>query len=248
MRVLGIDIGGTGMKSCVVDTEKGELSGKKIRLDTPRPATPERVAEALRGLIDAQRWEGAVGIGFPAAIHRGIVRTAANVDGSFSGLAIADYFSERTGHAIFALNDSDAAGLAEMRFGAGRDISGVVLVVTIGTGIGTALFTDGRLLPNTELGHIFLDNGIEAERYASGSARVRSKLGWVAWGKRFDRYLAAMERLLWPDLIVLGGGASKRYGKFAPTLTARAPIVPARHFNNAGIIGAALHAAEKLSQ
>ncbi|MDR1275187.1 MAG: ROK family protein [Candidatus Accumulibacter sp.] len=245
MRILGVDIGGTGMKSGVVDTEKGALDGKRIRVDTPRPATPERVAETLRALIDAQRWEGPVGVGFPAAIHHGVVRTAANVDASFAGLSIADYFSERTGHAVSVLNDADAAGLAEVRFGAARDVRGVVLVATIGTGIGTALFTDGRLLPNTELGHILLDNGVEAERYASEAARVRNKLGWAAWGKRFDRYLKAMEKLFWPDLIVLGGGVSRRHEKFAPFLTTSARVVPARYFNRAGIIGAGIHAEDR---
>ena len=246
MQILGIDVGGTGIKFGVVDTATGTLIGERERILTPKPATPKAVGEALRAIVDQKGWRGPVGIGFPAAIVGGTVRTAANIDKSFLGLPIAAHFAQHTGCPVFVANDADAAGLAEMRFGAGREKTGAVLIVTIGTGLGTALFTDGRLLPNTELGHIFLDNGVEAERYAADSARVTKKLKWTEWGKRFDHYLATMESLFWPDLIVLGGGVSKKLEKFAETITVRTPVVPARFLNQAGIVGAALYAESML--
>ena len=168
------------------------------------------------------------------------------IDPAFIGLAVADYFARQTGCPVQVANDADVAGLAEMRFGAGRGVAGVVLVVTLGTGLGTALFSDGHLLPNTELGHILLDNGLEAERYASEAVRDAEKLKWQDWGDRLDRYLVALENLFWPDLIVLGGGASKKLDQFAARITVRTPVVPARFLNRAGMIGAALFAEEKL--
>jgi polyphosphate glucokinase len=246
MEILGIDVGGTGIKSAVVDTATGELLDERRRIATPRPATPEALAEALAGVLVHHRWQGPAGMGFPAAIQRGVARTAANVDPSFIGLPISDHFSGETGCRFFVANDADAAGMAEMRFGAGRGHAGVVLIVTIGTGIGTALFSDGHLLPNTELGHIFLENGEEAERYASETARVIGRLAWQDWGKRLNLYLTTMERLLWPDLIVLGGGVSDELHEFSPMLTTQAPVVAARFLNRAGIVGAALFAEESL--
>lgn len=245
MNILGIDVGGTGIKGAVIDTAIGELIGERLRLESPRPATPESVGVAIRSLVEQHRWSGPVGIGFPAAIQRGVARTAANIDSSFIGLPVADYFAKQTDCPVYVANDADVAGLAEMRFGAGKDVAGVVLVVTIGTGLGTALFGDGHLLPNTELGHIVLDNGLEAERYASEAVRDAQQLKWKDWGDRFNRYLVAMEKLFWPDLIVLGGGASKKLHKFASRITVQAPVVPARFLNQAGMIGAALFAEEK---
>ena len=246
MKILGIDVGGTGIKGAVIDTATGELAGERVRIESPRPATPESVGAAIRSLVERHRWSGPVGIGFPAAIQHGVARTAANIDPSFIGLSVADHFSRQTGCPVHVANDADVAGLAEMRLGAGRGVAGVVLVVTIGTGLGTALFADGHLLPNTELGHILLDNGLEAERYASEAARDAENLKWKDWGDRFDRYLIAMENLFWPDLIVLGGGASKKLDKFAARITVQTPVVPARFLNQAGMIGAALFAEEKL--
>ena len=246
MKILGIDVGGTGIKGAVIDTATGELAGERVRIESPRPATPESVGAAIRSLVERHRWSGPVGIGFPAAIQRGVARTAANIDPSFIGLSVADHFSRQTGCPVHVANDADVAGLAEMRFGAGKGVAGVVLVVTIGTGLGTALFADGHLLPNTELGHILLDNGLEAERYASEAARDAENLKWKDWGDRFNRYLLAMERLFWPDLIVLGGGASKKLDKFAARITVRTLVVPARFLNQAGMIGAALFAEEQL--
>ena len=246
MQILGIDVGGTGIKAAVVDTTSGELPGEKIRIATPHPATPDAIGRTLNELRALQRWSGLIGIGFPAAIQHGIARTAANIDKSFIGLPVAEFFSKQTGCPVFVANDADVAGLAEMRFGAGRGEKGVVLIVTIGTGLGTALFTGGQLLPNTELGHVFLGNGCEAERYASEAVRITKNLKWKEWGERLNLYLTTMENLLWPDLIVLGGGVSKKLSKFAPLLTTRAPVVAASFLNQAGIVGAALFAEEEL--
>lgn len=246
MHILGVDVGGSGIKGAIVDTETGRMMAERVRLATPQPATPEALALTLKELIRKHDWHGPVGVGFPAAIQHGVARTAANIDKSFIGLSVADYFSEQTGCPVHVANDADVAGMAEMRFGAGRGHGGVVLIVTIGTGLGTALFSNGQLLPNTELGHIYLDNGQEAERYASDAARERYDLKWKDWGDRFNRYLSIMEGLFWPDLIILGGGASKKLDKFAETLQIKAPIVPASFLNQAGIVGAALFARSQL--
>ena len=246
MQILGIDVGGTGIKGAIVETSTGELASERLRIETPSPATPESIGVTVKELVERHRWSGPIGVGFPAAIQHGVARTAANIAPSFIGLPVADYFSMQTGCRVWVANDADVAGLAEMRFGAGKDVAGVVLVVTIGTGLGTALFSDGHLLPNTELGHIVLDNGLEAERYASDAARLARKLKWKDWGDRLNHYLLAMESLFWPDLIVLGGSASKKLRKFAPRITTRTPVVPARFLNQAGIVGAALFAEEKL--
>lgn len=248
MDILGIDVGGTGIKAAVVDTLSGRLLGERLRIETPRPATPEAVADVLGAIVEMHRWRGPIGVGFPAAIQHGVARTAANVHKSFIGLPIADYFSRRTGCPVFVANDADVAGLAEMHFGAGRGKDGVVLIVTIGTGLGTALFSDGHLQPNTELGHIFLENGKEAERYASEMVRVTRKLKWKDWGRRLDLCLRTLEELLWPDLIVLGGGVSEKLHKFAPYLETQAPVVAAGFLNQAGIVGAALFAARSLAE
>jgi len=247
MQIMGIDVGGSGIKAAVVETTSGELLSERIRIETPRPATPQAIGKALQILLRQLEWTGPVGIGFPAAIQHGITRTAANIDKSFIGLPIGEYFSTQAGCPVHVANDADVAGMTEMRFGAGKGVNGVVLIVTIGTGLGTALFTGGHLLPNTELGHIFLDNGVEAERYAAESVRISKKLKWKEWGKRFDHYLASMERLLWPDLIILGGGVSKKLEKFAPMITIRTPVVAASFLNQAGIVGAALFAESRLN-
>ena len=245
MQILGIDVGGTGVKGAVVETSTGTLAGERLRIGTPQPATPEAVGLTVKEIVARFGWRGPVGIGFPAAIQNGIVRTAANIDRSFIGLAVADYFAAQTGCPVSVANDADVAGLAEMRCGAGRNAGGVVIIVTIGTGLGTALFSDGKLLPNTELGHLTLDNGREAERYASEAVRVRKKLTWEEWGGRFNRYLTTLDTLFWPDLIILGGGASRKLPRFAPFITTRAPVVAAGFLNRAGIVGAALFAEEQ---
>ena len=248
MQILGIDVGGTGIKSAIVETDTGELVGERHRIITPRPATPMAVGDVLKQVLAHHRWQGPVGMGFPAAIQHGVARTAANIDKSFIGLPIAEYFGKQPGTPFHIANDADVAGMAEMRFGAGRGHAGVVLIITIGTGLGTALFSGGHLLPNTELGHVYLENGHEAERYASEAVRVTKRLKWKEWGERLNLYLRTMESLLWPDLIVLGGGVSEKLHKFSPMITTKAPVVAAGFLNQAGIVGAALFAEEEMKK
>jgi polyphosphate glucokinase len=241
MEILGIDIGGTGIKGAVVDVEKGELVAERYRLLTPQPATPKAVVATTAEVIRHFDWQGPVGCGFPAAVRHGVACTAANIAQKWIGVNVAQALSKATGCDVTVVNDADAAGLAEMRFGAGRDQDGVVLILTLGTGIGTAIFTGGHLLPNTELGHIEID-GREAEPWAAEIARKREKLSWKKWAKRLNVYLKTMEALLWPDLIVIGGGASRKHEKFFLYLTVKTKIVPAEMLNEAGIVGAALAA------
>lgn len=245
MQILGVDIGGSGIKGAIVDSLTGHLAGERHRIETPQPATPEAVADVLAQLVAHFDWKGPVGCGFPAAIQHGIVRTAANISPAFIGADIDRLFSESTRCPCFNLNDADAAGLAEIRFGEGASQDGAVLMITIGTGLGTALFSDGKLMPNTELGHIYLKNGKKAEHYASDAVRKQEDLNWKQWGERFDTYLHTMEKLFWPDLIILGGGASKKFDKFKDQLSVETPVKPAAFLNQAGIVGAALHAASK---
>jgi polyphosphate glucokinase len=241
MQILGIDIGGTGIKGAVVDTEKGELVTERYRLLTPESGKPRPIARTVKEIVEHFEWQGPIGCGFPAAVRQGIVLTAANIHKSWIGVNVEALFSEATGCPVKVANDADVAGLAEMAFGAGKDHPGVVLLVTIGTGLGTVLFTNGQLLPNAELGHIEID-GLDAELRASDAARKREGLSWKKWGKRFSRYLSRLEALLWPDLIILGGGAVKNFADFAPTLRVQTPVVVAGFLNEAGIVGAALAA------
>jgi len=241
MEVMGIDIGGSGIKAAPVDTENGTLLASRLRVKTPAQAKPEPVAEAVAELIQKFNWQGPIGAGFPAAVRRGEVLTAANISKKWLGVNAATLFAEATGCPVCVVNDADAAGIAEMTFGAGRSRNGVVMMITIGTGLGVALFTDGHLLPNAELGHIEM-RGQEAEWYASDAARKRDKLSWKQWAKRFDTYLLRMEHLFWPDLIILGGGISADHERFMPYLTVGTEVVPAQMLNEAGIVGAAMAA------
>lgn len=242
MEVLGIDIGGSGVKGAPVDTTTGALKGERHRIETPQPATPDAVVETVAQIARHFDWKGAIGVGFPAAIQHGIVRTAANIDPSWIGQNAEALIKGATGSkTVRVLNDADVAGLAEVRLGAGKGVKGVILMITLGTGIGTALFTDGVLLPNTELGHIEID-GKDAESRAAESAREREDLSWEKWTKRVDKYLRRMEALFWPDLIIVGGGVSKKGDKFLPLLTVQSRIVAAQLLNEAGIVGAALSA------
>lgn len=248
MQILGVDVGGSGIKGAIVDTATGALVSERIRIETPQPATPEAIGLTVKELAHQHSWTGPIGIGFPAAIQHGIARTASNIDKAFIGLSVTELFSAQTGCQVFVANDADVAAIAEMHFGAGKDNTGVVLIVTIGTGLGTALFTNGHLLPNTELGHIYLDNGCEAERFASEATKEAEALKWRQWGLRFNHYLMTMEALLWPDLIILGGGASAKLEKYAPQITVKAPVVAAKFLNQAGIVGAALYAETQLAR
>lgn len=239
MKVLGIDIGGSGIKGAPVDTKSGELLEERFRLVTPQPSTPAAVAEVVGEVARHFKWRGAVGCGFPAVVQHGVTMTAANVDAGWIGTDAAKLLAKATDCPVVVLNDADAAGIAEMKFGAGERRKGLVLIVTIGTGLGTALFIDGRLVPNTELGHIEL-RGEDAEVWASDAARERKDLSWEAWAPYFNEYLVKLERLVWPDLIILGGGASKKFDLFCSALTVKAEVVPAEMRNEAGIVGAAL--------
>ncbi len=239
--VLGIDIGGSGIKGAPVNIKTGELVNERYRIPTPFPATPEKVADIIQEIAEHFNWKGSIGCGFPAVIQNGIARTAANIDHSWIGTNVNKLISSKTGCPAYVVNDADAAGLAEMEFGAGKSNSGVVILITVGTGLGTVIFSGGQLVPNTELGHIIL-NGQDAEKYTSDSARKNYDLSWDIWAKRFDKYLNYLEQLLWPDLIIIGGGASKKKDKFFQHLTVQARILPAELLNNAGIVGAALFA------
>ena len=243
MKVLGIDVGGTGIKGAPVDTEQGTLLADRHRLLTPRPATPDAVTGTVAELARHFDWKGPIGCGFPAVIRSGRVCTAANISKKWLGQDVCERFGQATGCSVRVANDADVAGLAEMRLGAGQGRSGLVLFLTLGTGIGTALFMDGKLVPNTELGHIELD-GREAEKWASEAVREAKDLSWKKWSRRLNAYLDAMHAYFWPDLIILGGGASKKQEKFLPHLKVATEIVPARLRNEAGIIGAACLAAE----
>jgi polyphosphate glucokinase len=239
--VLGLDIGGSGIKGAIVDTKNGKLLTDRYRIETPSPATPDAVAEVIKKVSSHFDWKGAIGAGYPGVVQNGIVRTAANVDKSWINTDIDKLITKVTKCPAHVLNDADAAGMAEMKFGAGAGFKGVVMLVTIGTGLGTVMFTGGKLVPNLELGHIIL-KGDDAEKYASDAARKNDNLSWEEWGKRFNEYLLRLEYLVWPDLIILGGGASKKEDLFLKHLTTRAKVVPAQYQNNAGMVGAALAA------
>jgi polyphosphate glucokinase len=239
MQVLGIDIGGTGIKGAPVDLETGALLAERLRLITPNPSTPKACAGCIKEIIQHFNWQDRVGCGYPGVVKRGVTLTAANVDAGWVNLDAKSLIEHITQCKTNIINDADAAGMAEVSYGAGRNVKGVVLMITLGTGIGTALFVDGKLLPNAELGHLVI-RGRDAETRASERARIRKGLSWKEWAKRLDEYLEYVERLIWPDLIILGGGASKNHERFVPFLNVHAPIVPAQMLNEAGIVGAAL--------
>ena len=238
---LGVDIGGSGIKAAPVDVLTGRLMTKRQRIPTPRESTPDAVGEVVAQLAARFRWSGAVGCTFPAVIKKGVALSAANVDQSWIGTDVDAVMTKATGCAVTVMNDADAAGVAELRWGAGSGHSGVVLMITLGTGIGTALFIDGTLVPNTELGHLVV-RGKDAEARASANAREERKLSWADWAKLVDEYLRYVERLFSPDLFIIGGGVSERADRFVPLLTVQAPVVPAAMGNDAGIAGAALQA------
>ena len=240
---FGIDIGGSGIKGAPVDLHKGKLADDRLRIPTPQPSTPEAVANVVGHVLDHFEWKGEFGCTFPAVVRHGVTQTAANVDESWIGADAEKALTSATGRKALVVNDADAAGVAEVEFGAAAGHKGTVLVVTLGTGIGSALIANGRLVPNTELGHLEID-GYDAEKRAADSAREREDLGWEAWGERLTRYFGHLENLVWPDLIVAGGGVSKKFDKWSPHVDSRTTIVPAKLLNEAGIIGAALLAHE----
>lgn len=239
--LLGIDIGGTGIKGAPVDTRTGTMFGERMRIPTPQPATPAAVADVIATIAHDFAWTGPVGATFPAVIRRGVVETATNVDRSWIGTDAAALFSKATGSQATVINDADAAGIAEMEFGAGAHRTGTVLMVTLGTGIGTAVFHGGVLVPNMQFGHLEV-RGKSAELRASETVRERKGLSWKRWAKRLNEYFEQLESLVWPELIIIGGGVSKKADKFVPLLKTRAELVAATLRNDAGIIGAAIAA------
>ncbi len=246
MEILGIDIGGSGIKGAPVNVVTGELTTKRHRIPTPDQSTPENVATVVAELARHFEWNGPIGCTFPAVVRHGIVYTAANVHQSWIGTDAETLFRETTGCPVRVLNDADAAGVAEMVLGAGKDRQGVVIMLTFGTGIGTAIFVDGHLLPNTEFGHLPI-RGKDAEHRASAKIRDDEDLSWSEWAERVNEYLEQMEFFFSPDLFIIGGGVSKKQHKFLPHLKTRAEIVPAQLLNEAGIVGAALAARGLLS-
>jgi len=236
--VIGVDVGGTGIKGAVVDLSRGDLATERIRLLTPSPATPDAVGQVVAELFHQIGVDGPAGITMPGVIRAGVVETAANIDQAWIGVNAVELFSKTTGRSVSVVNDADAAGIAEVRYGAGRDSSGVVVMVTLGTGIGSALFVDGVLVPNTELGHLPLHHG-DAEDWAAESVREHEDLSWKKYAHRLQKYLELVEKLLWPQLIIIGGGVSKKADKFLPRIDLRTRIVPAQLRNEAGIVGAA---------
>ncbi len=241
--VVGVDIGGTGIKAAPVDIATGNLTTERIRLPTPSPATPQAIADDVGEVLRRLGVPGPVGLAIPAVVRGGIVETASHIDPTWIGVDAVDFFSKVTGRPVAVLNDADAAGIAEVRFGAGQGTTGVVAVITLGTGIGSALFIDGTLVPNSELGHLPLHEGA-AENWAAESVRERQDLSWEEYAQRLQAYLDLVQRVLWPQLIIIGGGISNIADKFLPLIQLRTPVVPARLRNHAGIIGAALYAPE----
>lgn len=243
--LLGIDIGGSGIKGAPVDTATGQLAGERHRIPTPAGAKPEDVQLVVAELVEHFGLKGPVGVTFPGIVQGGVTLSAANVDAGWVGLDADRLFTQATGHEVHLVNDADAAGLAEAKFGAGKDVAGVVLVLTFGTGIGSALIHDGKLVPNTELGHLWLREK-HAETWASDRARERDDLNWKQWAKRANKYLQHLELLFSPDLFIIGGGLSRKAEKWLPHIElSRTKLVPAALENEAGIVGAAMVAAAK---
>ncbi|MFF3498975.1 polyphosphate--glucose phosphotransferase [Streptomyces sp. NPDC003247] len=250
MQIFGVDIGGSGIKGAPVDLDQGDLAQERCKVLTPHPATPESVADGVKQVVDHFGWTGPVGLTFPGVVTGGsTIRTAANVDKGWIDVDARALFSERLGGLpVTVVNDADAAGVAEVAFGAGRDRSGTVILLTFGTGIGSALFVDGVLVPNTELGHLEL-HGHDAEKRASSKAKEDGDLSWEQWAHRVQKYLAHVEMLFSPELFIIGGGVSRKAQKFLPLIEGiKAEIVPAQLQNNAGIVGAAMRAAKDSHQ
>ncbi len=240
--VLGVDIGGTGIKGALVNTKTGTLASERFRLETPQPATPENVTATFKKVVEHFKYEGPIGCGFPAVMKKGVAFSASNIHKDWIGTDAAKIFSEATGCKVSVLNDADVAGVAEIKFGVGAGVEGTIILITIGTGLGSAIFLNGQLLPNSEFGHVYLKGHKNvAEKYASNSARKRDDLKYDEWALRFKEYLEHLQFLFTPDLFILGGGASKKFYKYDDVLApVRTKIVTAEMLNEAGIIGAAL--------
>lgn len=245
MEILGIDVGGSGIKGAIVNTETGKLISDRIRIETPKPSTPGAVADVIRSIKEQLNWKENIGVAFPTVVVNGKAMYSSNLHKSWKGTQIDDLICEYSGETVTVINDADAAGLAEMRYGAGRHHkAGLVIVVTIGTGLGSGVFWDGHLIPNFELGRMYYKTGNLIEYYAADSARKKEDLSFEDWGKRLNKFLKHIERIMTPDYIILGGGVSKHIHKFREQIAIRTPYVVSEKLNNAGIIGAAVNAAE----
>ena len=244
---FGVDIGGSGIKGAIVDLARGDLATERVKYLTPNPSTPEAVAEVVARLVKEAEWTGELGATFPAVIKHGVAKSAANIDKSWIETDVDKVFTDITHCDVTVLNDADAAGIAEARFGAAKGVRGVVILLTFGTGIGSALLLDGQLVPNTELGHLELDGG-DAEKKASSAAKDNEGLSYKQWAKRVQKYLRHVEKLFTPDLFVVGGGVSKNSERWVPLLDIATPVKPAQLLNNAGIVGAAMAAYEKFTE
>ena len=249
MVVLGIDIGGSGIKGAPVDLKTGEFAADRVRIETPQPADVPAVVRTVQEVAGSFDPAASIGITFPAVVMHGVTKTAANVDASWVDAPAEELFTEALGRPVTVLNDADAAGVAEVEYGAGKGVGGLVVMVTFGTGIGSAVFIDGHLVPNTELGHLQMNglhlHGGDLEDYAADRVREAEDLSWPDWAERVEVYLRHLHSLLWPDLIIIGGGVSKKAEKFLPLISVPTKVIPAALQNNAGIVGAALLAARR---
>jgi len=244
MNILGIDIGGSAVKGAPVDTRTGKLLAERFRIETPDKTSPQHMGELIAEIAKHFRWRGRIGVGFPGVVQGSTLRTSANLNKKFIDCDLGALVTKATKCRVSVVNDADAAGLAEMRFGAGRGHKGAVLMLTLGTGVGSAMFYRGMLMPNTELGHLPID-GKSAEKFISGSARRLRDLSWKKWGTELGAYVRILEKLLWPELIIIGGGVSDKHAKYFKYMKTRARLAPAQFFNDAGIVGAALAADDK---
>ena len=241
-RGFGVDVGGSGIKGGIVDLDTGQLIGDRFKLLTPQPATPPAVAKTIAEVVNEFGWTGRLGVTYPGVVTNGIVRTAANVDSAWIGTNAGEIIGAKlNGQQVTVLNDADAAGLAEERYGAGKDKSGLVVMLTFGTGIGSAVIYNGTLIPNTELGHLEV-GGKEAEQRAASSVKDKNNMSYEKWATEVTKVLVAIENALWPDLFIAGGGISRKADKWVPLLESRTPVVPAALLNTAGIVGAAMAA------
>lgn len=246
MATLGIDIGGSGIKGALVNTNTGELVTERLRIPTPQPATPKAVIKTMKKIVKHFDYSGSIGVGIPSVVIDGVVKSAANIDNGWIGFAGQEAMAEAAGCPVTLMNDADVAGVAEMHFGAGRDHKGVVMIFTLGTGVGSVMFVNGQIVPNLELGHMFLqDRPGDAEDFMADRIRKEEDLNWKKWGSRLNTYFQHIEFLFSPQLIIIGGGVSKRHDKFLHHIHVSAQVVPAQLRNEAGIIGAAVSATPK---
>ncbi len=242
METLGIDIGGSAIKGAIVNLQTGEFVTERHRIEISQPPSVKEIVATVNKIVKHFEWKGNIGCGFPAVVQNGVVKTASNIDKKIIGVNVNELLSQATGCHVNVVNDADAAGFAELKFGSVKNFQGFAIFLTVGTGIGSALFNKGTLIPNSELGHIYMKNKIKGEKYAADSIRKKEDLSWSDWGIRFNEYLAYLEKLFYPELFIIGGGTSKRFHKFKDELTLKTSVVPALLQNNAGIVGAAMFA------